>query len=75
MSSSAARSPRRGGARSSTREIVRGDRVRGMAERQAELVHLGVVYDLEVDTTHSEALDCARTIARTLATTVLSGSR
>lgn len=57
------------------REIVRGDRVRETAERQAELVHQGVVYDLEVDTTHSEALDCARTIARTIAATVLSGSR
>ncbi|NNN35092.1 chloramphenicol phosphotransferase CPT [Streptomyces sp. S3(2020)] len=45
------------------REIVRGDRVRGMAEQQAELVHKGVVYDLEVDTTHTEALDCARAIA------------
>jgi chloramphenicol 3-O phosphotransferase len=26
-------------------------------------VHDGVVYDLEVDTTHAEALDCARIIA------------
>jgi chloramphenicol 3-O phosphotransferase len=48
------------------REIVRGDRARGMAESQAELVHRGVVYDLEVDTTHTEALDCARTIAASL---------
>jgi chloramphenicol 3-O phosphotransferase len=45
------------------REIVRGDRAPGMAEKQAEVVHQGVVYDLEVDTTHTEALDCARTIA------------
>jgi chloramphenicol 3-O phosphotransferase len=45
------------------REIGRGDRVRGMAAQQAELVHRGVVYDLEVDTTHTEALDCARVIA------------
>ncbi|KUO22350.1 chloramphenicol phosphotransferase [Streptomyces dysideae] len=45
------------------REIARGDRVRGMAEKQAELVHRGVVYDVEVDTTHAEALMCARTIA------------
>ncbi|MFI5792400.1 chloramphenicol phosphotransferase CPT [Streptomyces sp. NPDC051677] len=57
------------------REIARGDRVRGMAEQQAELVHRGVVYDLEVDTTHTEALDCARTIARAMARPVLSGSR
>jgi chloramphenicol 3-O phosphotransferase len=34
-----------------------------MAETQAELVHLGVVYDVEVDTTHTESLECARVIA------------
>jgi chloramphenicol 3-O phosphotransferase len=45
------------------RELARGDRVRGMAESQAKLVHEGVTYDLEVDTTHTEALNCARTIA------------
>lgn len=44
------------------REVARGDRVRGMAASQAEVVHRGVVYDLEVDTTHTEALVCARTI-------------
>jgi chloramphenicol 3-O phosphotransferase len=48
------------------REIARGDRVTGMAESQAELVHQGVVYDLQVDTTHTEALDCARAIAARL---------
>ncbi|MEU6720466.1 chloramphenicol phosphotransferase CPT [Nonomuraea sp. NPDC046802] len=45
------------------REVARGDRVRGMAVSQAELVHQGVVYDLEVDTTHTESLACAQTIA------------
>ncbi|RPK86042.1 MULTISPECIES: chloramphenicol phosphotransferase CPT [Streptomyces] len=45
------------------REIARGDRPRGMAAAQAETVHLGVEYDLEVDTTHQESLACARTIA------------
>ncbi|MDG9713297.1 chloramphenicol phosphotransferase CPT [Streptomyces sp. DH10] len=45
------------------REIARGDRVRGMAASQAHLVHEGVRYDLEVDTTHTESLVCARTIA------------
>ena len=45
------------------RELSRGDRVRGMAELQAEVVHDGVTYDLEVDTTNSESLACARTIA------------
>jgi chloramphenicol 3-O phosphotransferase len=45
------------------REIARGDRLPGMAASQADLVHQGIVYDLEVDTTHAESLDCARTIA------------
>ena len=45
------------------REVARGDRACGMAASQAEMVHRGVVYDLEVDTTHTESLDCARTIA------------
>ena len=35
----------------------------GGAASQAELVHQGVAYDLQVDTTHAEALDCARAIA------------
>ncbi|MGH3303125.1 MAG: phosphotransferase-like protein [Streptosporangiaceae bacterium] len=34
-----------------------------MAASQADLVHDGVCYDLEVDTTHTECLVCARTIA------------
>ncbi|MEU8777637.1 chloramphenicol phosphotransferase CPT [Streptomyces sp. NPDC048606] len=46
------------------REIARGDRAAGMAALQAETVHAGVVYDVEVDTTHAETLDCARAIAR-----------
>ncbi|MFF1298823.1 MULTISPECIES: chloramphenicol phosphotransferase CPT [unclassified Streptomyces] len=45
------------------REIARGDRVRGMAEKQAEIVHQGVVYDVEVDTAGTESLECARRIA------------
>jgi chloramphenicol 3-O phosphotransferase len=45
------------------REIARGDRVIGMATSQAGMVHEGIVYDLLVDTTHTEALDCARAIA------------
>ncbi|WP_448317405.1 chloramphenicol phosphotransferase CPT [Streptomyces sp. CO7] len=47
----------------SGREIARGDRVRGMAASQADLVHRGVSYDLEVDTTRAESLECARAIA------------
>ncbi|MCX5388632.1 chloramphenicol phosphotransferase CPT [Streptomyces sp. NPDC006482] len=45
------------------REVARGDRGRGMAALQAHVVHQGVFYDLEVDTTHTESLDCARAIA------------
>ncbi|MFR9778904.1 chloramphenicol phosphotransferase CPT [Micromonospora sp. MS34] len=45
------------------RELARGDRIPGMAAAQAEAVHRGVAYDLEVDTTHTEALECARVIA------------
>lgn len=45
------------------REIARGDRPADMAASQANVVHQGVTYDLEVDTTHAEALDCATAIA------------
>lgn len=34
-----------------------------MAVSQAEVVHRGVVYDVEVDTTHAESLACAEAIA------------
>jgi chloramphenicol 3-O phosphotransferase len=45
------------------REAARGDRIPGMAAHQANLVHQGVYYDLEVDTTHTEPEVCAREIA------------
>jgi chloramphenicol 3-O phosphotransferase len=45
------------------REIARGNRAAGMAASQAETVHYGVVYDIEIDTSHTESLDCARVIA------------
>ncbi len=48
------------------REVARGDRVRGMAASQADVVHEGVVYDLEVDTTHTESLVCAEAVAARL---------
>jgi chloramphenicol 3-O phosphotransferase len=51
------------GAVAAGREIARGDRPRGMAVSQAATVHRGVRYDVEVDTTHAECLECARTIA------------
>jgi chloramphenicol 3-O phosphotransferase len=45
------------------REIARGDRVTGMAALQADVVHKGVAYDIEVDTSRTQSLDCARLIA------------
>ncbi|ELP62266.1 chloramphenicol phosphotransferase CPT [Streptomyces turgidiscabies] len=45
------------------REAARGDRAPGMAAGQAHVVHEGVAYDLEVDTSHTESLVCARAIA------------
>jgi chloramphenicol 3-O phosphotransferase len=44
------------------REVARGDRIAGMAAAQANMVHQGIVYDLEVDTSHAESLECARII-------------
>jgi chloramphenicol 3-O phosphotransferase len=49
------------------RETARGDRVPGMAQLQAEVVHRGVEYDLIVDTGRSEAVECARKIASRVA--------
>jgi chloramphenicol 3-O phosphotransferase len=45
------------------REAGRGDRAIGMAISHATVVHQGVGYDVEVDTSHATSLDCARTIA------------
>lgn len=44
------------------REGARGDRVVGMATSQADLVHRGVIYDVEVDTTSTSASDCAQLV-------------
>jgi chloramphenicol 3-O phosphotransferase len=49
------------------REIARGDRPHGMAATQARTVHHAITYDLELDTTHTESLTCARTIAAHIA--------
>jgi chloramphenicol 3-O phosphotransferase len=51
------------GAVAAAREAARGDRITGMALSQADVVHRGMVYDLEVDTTHTASLACARAIA------------
>jgi chloramphenicol 3-O phosphotransferase len=45
------------------RAAARGDRIAGMAALQATVVHEGVAYDLEVDTTHTGPNECALVIA------------
>jgi chloramphenicol 3-O phosphotransferase len=45
------------------REAGRADRVPGMAGKQADLVHVGVYYDVEVDTTSTGAREAALAIA------------
>ena len=44
------------------REQARGDRALGLARWQHERVHLGLDYDLEIDTATASPLDCARRI-------------
>jgi chloramphenicol 3-O phosphotransferase len=44
------------------REAARGDRIAGMAARQAESVHEGITYDLVVDTGVGEPDDLARVV-------------
>jgi chloramphenicol 3-O phosphotransferase len=48
----------------SSRELSRTDRVRGMARTRASIVHEGVSYDIEVDTSEMSALECARVVLR-----------
>jgi len=49
-------------AEATAREAARPDRVVGMAAAQAEVVHRGVVYDVEVDTTRASPGDCAQLV-------------
>ena len=46
------------------RESGRGDRVTGMAALQAQTVHVGIAYDIEVDTSDMPPVECARIIAQ-----------
>lgn len=46
------------------REHARGDRVTGMAQLQAQMVHAGMTYDVEIDTSAMPAMECARRIAQ-----------
>lgn len=57
------------------RERARGDRIPGMAVSQARVVHEGVIYDLEVDTTRTESLACAQIIARHVRQSGTNGHR
>lgn len=43
--------------------MARADRATGMAASQADVAHKGVAYDIEVDTSRTQSLDCARLIA------------
>jgi chloramphenicol 3-O phosphotransferase len=49
------------------REAGRAGRIPGMAEKQADLVHAGVAYDVEVDTTSTGAHEAAQAIAARVA--------
>jgi chloramphenicol 3-O phosphotransferase len=44
------------------REALRPDRVPGLAEHQATVVHEGVIYDITVDTSHASPEACAAMI-------------
>ncbi len=50
-------------AAAAAREARRPDRVPGMARKQAQSVHVGMSYDVEVDTTELSPEECARVIA------------
>lgn len=45
------------------RERSRCDRIAGMAALQAESVHVGITYDIEVDTSATSVRECAKRIA------------
>jgi chloramphenicol 3-O phosphotransferase len=51
------------------REANRGDRVQGMAAKQASVVHQGMVYAMEVDTTHTPPEESARLIVNRIKST------
>lgn len=48
------------------REMARADRERGLARSQVEAVHVGIAYDLEVDTSRMTADACAHRITGAL---------
>lgn len=50
----------------SARERKRGDRTAGMAALQATPVHVGINYDVTVDTTETSPEECARIVAQSM---------
>ncbi|MCM2534604.1 chloramphenicol phosphotransferase [Neobacillus pocheonensis] len=48
----------------SARESERGDRLGGMAVSQATVVHIGIHYDIKVDTTKTSPEECAQIIGK-----------
>ncbi|MBL4790272.1 MAG: AAA family ATPase [Kordiimonadaceae bacterium] len=48
------------------REKSRGDRRLGIALAQLETVHVGIGYDIEIDTSHQSPIECARQIISSL---------
>lgn len=55
------------------REQARGDRIAGMAAKQAEAVHQGIAYDLEVDTSSATPEALAKIIRERFGLTSCSG--
>lgn len=53
-------------AAASSRENNRGDRTAGMAALQATAVHVGMTYDVTVDTTEASPEECARIVAQSI---------
>jgi chloramphenicol 3-O phosphotransferase len=49
------------------REVERGHRWPGLARHQAERVHHGVTYDIEVDTTAASVAQCVATVMASVA--------
>ncbi|MEO1100790.1 MAG: AAA family ATPase [Pseudomonadota bacterium] len=49
------------------REIARGDRLPGQARGQLGIVHKGMTYDLEIDSTNAEPVDLADEIIQVIA--------
>ncbi len=44
------------------RERLRGDRLIGLARAQYDTVHMGITYDLTVDTSRASPMECANRI-------------